>query len=373
MSSQKIVLKHSLVEDRVPDSSIMEYGELYVNGASGTGKSFISTKKSGNAGVARFMEKDYNDAKYATKDVVNAINSSYISAAVMDTAATSPSVTNHILTIPTITSGTVIDMLGELSGNATIASKVGNVVTLKASVVESQGEISNGSQSDIVLGAIASTSNASDLNATYQSTSYDVQSIINAIDTRLTSLESTDAVNVIVCDNQQNQIPNGATYVTGTTRITGRMAAGTTTAGNIYLVRSGTTYHQWVTTKNNNTYSWVDLGTTSIDLSGYAKNITRNGKTYTTVGDTISLDDALTNIIGESEVSNGDSNYVSVAAALGSASNGDKSVTLSSKVKIQAISTATDAANGLATSKDVKDYVEDCKTIIRSWTEADII
>jgi len=56
--------------------------------------------------------------------------------------------------------------INELDGSAAIASKSGDVVTLKAGVVEADGVISNSSASDITLAAVASTGAAADVALT---------------------------------------------------------------------------------------------------------------------------------------------------------------------------------------------------------------
>ena len=69
----KILFKRSSVPDRVPSANTLDYGEIALNYASGTGKSFISLKKA-NDTIAQFMEKDYNDANYANKALVDTID-----------------------------------------------------------------------------------------------------------------------------------------------------------------------------------------------------------------------------------------------------------------------------------------------------------
>ena len=54
--AQKILLKKSNVVDKLPTSA--EFGELFVNYASGTGKSFLSTKKN-DGSIATFHEDAY--------------------------------------------------------------------------------------------------------------------------------------------------------------------------------------------------------------------------------------------------------------------------------------------------------------------------
>ena len=70
--AKEILLKRSSVEGKEPAVSGMSYGELFINYASGEGKSFLTTKKADDT-IAKFMEKSYNDAHYANKDVVDNI------------------------------------------------------------------------------------------------------------------------------------------------------------------------------------------------------------------------------------------------------------------------------------------------------------
>lgn len=62
----RILLTKSAIPNKLPDTSGMTYGEVFVNYASGIGKSFLSTKKNDDT-LAQFMEKSYNDGAYADK------------------------------------------------------------------------------------------------------------------------------------------------------------------------------------------------------------------------------------------------------------------------------------------------------------------
>lgn len=381
MARAKVKLRYTFDTNKAPEPDIMEFGEIYINANSGIGNSFLSVKKENNT-IAQFMEKDYADSQYADKSLVNAINSNYISGAVMSTTAVVPSVSNNILTIPTIDSSEIDNKIStsisQLDGNATIASKNGKTVTLKASVSETDGIISNGTQTDIVLSDVASTGEASDVSATYQDATEDVQSVITSIDHRVKTLETNSTLNTIVCAANASEIPAGAVYNDGTTTITGTLAASQTTMGDIYLVKNTNTYYEYITTRTGQegsyNYSWINLGSTSVDLSGYINSIIINGKTYTATGNgnSVTLDDVLTNVVGETEVANGNADFVSVTATNGTASSGSKSSTLLSKVKIQSVSGATSTNNGLASSNDIREYVQANLTTIKTWTESDI-
>lgn len=129
--AQKILLKKSNVVDKLPTSA--EFGEVFVNYASGNGKSFLSTKKNDGT-IATFHEDAYFSTlsgnvatlsgsvvnNYYTKSniddrdqvvaaALNDINSglthvedTYVASAVMSSSAKNPSVTNNVLTIPTV-------------------------------------------------------------------------------------------------------------------------------------------------------------------------------------------------------------------------------------------------------------------------------
>lgn len=67
-------------------------------------------------------------------------------------------------------------------------------------------------------------------------------------------------------------IPAGVTVTYDGTDYTGTLAASASTANKTYLVSTGTTdnYNRYVTQLNGSTYSWQNLGSTEIGLSGYA-------------------------------------------------------------------------------------------------------
>jgi len=64
--AQKVYLKKSAVVDKTPSASNLEFGELAINYASGSGKSFLATEKY-DGSIAKFHEDTYNEAKYASK------------------------------------------------------------------------------------------------------------------------------------------------------------------------------------------------------------------------------------------------------------------------------------------------------------------
>jgi len=113
----KVILKKSNQVDKIPSAVTMDYGEVYVNYASGTGKSFLATKKYDDS-VALFMENEYYSTNFASKTeaseyaanaLVNAMDytdMNIITAATMSDTVVTPTITQgtrgKILTIPTV-------------------------------------------------------------------------------------------------------------------------------------------------------------------------------------------------------------------------------------------------------------------------------
>lgn len=64
-------------------------------------------------------------------------------------------------------------------------------------------------------------------------------------------------------------IPAGVSVTWGGNPYVGTLPASASTAGKIYLVSNGAGYDEYITTDNSG-YAWVNIGTTSLDLSGYA-------------------------------------------------------------------------------------------------------
>lgn len=273
---------------------------------------------------------------------------------------------------------TVKNAIEDLDSNAVVATKTNDIVTIKANIVEENGKLSNSGSSEFSLSKVASTGNSSDVSVTYSSSTSTVQNAITDIDSRITSLSSNQLQYIVPSSN--NTTPSGYShYYSNNQKYQGNLTASANTVNRIYVCRttSGGDYHQIITVKsaNGNTYSWLDLGTKEIDLSGYIKSITVNGTEYVTTGSgtAITLMDVLTSITGEADIASGNSDFVSVIATPEAASNGQKNVVLSSKLKMQNIASATTENNGLASSKDIKDYVQSNLTTIRTWTDSDII
>ena len=96
------IVKHrkSAVPGRIPIASDMTFGEILVNYASGTGKSFLATLKNDNKSVAQFMEKSYNDSAYASADDFDALSSEAVKNIVLSDTASTITKKNGTVTIP---------------------------------------------------------------------------------------------------------------------------------------------------------------------------------------------------------------------------------------------------------------------------------
>ncbi len=268
----------------------------------------------------------------------------------------------------------VNDAISGLDNDITIASDNNGVVSIKSSINESNGIISNNTSSTITLSKVATTGNASDISVTYDSATSDVQTSISDIDSRLVTLASRQIQYIEPSSN--STCPSGYSHYYSTNqRRSGNLTASASTMNRIYLCKTTSytgDYHQIMTVQSGNNYKWVDISTTTIDLSGYVKSVTINGVTYnpTTSGD-ISLPNVVNSIVGETPITNGNGDYVSVSVS-NSTTDGVQTTTIESSLKTKEISSASSTSDGIATANDVKNYVEENLTTIRTWTNDDI-
>lgn len=262
----------------------------------------------------------------------------------------------------------VHNVIETLDGSATIASVSNNVVTIKTGVTEADGVISNDSGTDIVLEEVAVTGAAADVaysNSQSQMLATNVQAAIDALDTRLDSLEGD--FNVVISTDAATT-PQGVKW--GNPEVTGTLAPSADTYHDIYLVPAGgsegtNTYREYITTRSGSadsyTYTWEKLGDIAVDLTGYVKSVTVNGKQYAvdTNSTNITLTDVITAITGETAISGGNANFVKVTATTTkNETNGTNITTLSTTAKVQAVATADASNQGLAEASDVKAYVD---------------
>ena len=273
-------------------------------------------------------------------------------------------------------SSTVSAAISNLNAQVTTASKTNDIVSIKSTLTESDGIISNSSSSTIDLAKVAATGSSGDVTVSYGgSQQNNVQSAITDLDSRVTSLSGNQIEYIL--PNSAATTPSGYShYYSGSSYYTGTLAASASTMNKIYVCRTtqGGDYHQIMTVKNGSSYSWIDMSTQSIDLTGYAKSVTVNGNAYTTSGSgtDINVGNVITAVTGENAVSGGVQDYVSVTATTTGGSGGSRTTSLVSRVKTQAVATAAQNQDGLATANDVRGYVQDNQTIIRTWTVSDI-
>ena len=96
------IVRHrkSEIPGKIPSYSGMTFGEIFVNYASGTGKSFLATLKNDNKSVAQFMEKSYNDSVYANKQSFENLESNAVTGIVLSDKVTEIGKHNGVVTIP---------------------------------------------------------------------------------------------------------------------------------------------------------------------------------------------------------------------------------------------------------------------------------
>lgn len=309
------------------------------------------------------------------------------------------------------------DVTSDLDGSATIATKSGNTVTLKAGVTETDGIISNSTGNDIVLADVASTGAAEDVSIADSGNHTEQTNVEGALGEIYTRIEAMEGSFDVIKSVDATSTPAGVVWMDGQTQVTGTLAASAQTFHKVYLVpaNGGTApnaYSEYITTKTENggiiTYAWEKLGDISVDLTGYAKSVTINGKQYTVTANTtdINVGDAITSITGETAISTGaNSDLVSVeATTVKDTTNGTNITTIASKVKVEEVadgltkdSTATyadghyviengklvsaagkstgdtytiSANDGLTTASDVKAYVDSSiQNAQLTWTE----
>ena len=233
-------------------------------------------------------------------------------------------------------------------------SSTGAKLTFKG-VSETDGIIAQGSgATELQFAKVATTGAAADVdysNTSSQMTATDVQGAIDELDDRIDALEGS--FDVIKSTNAATT-PYGVTWIDNTDpehpqTVTGTLEASDDTFHKIYLVPVDSTgtnkYAEYITTKDTSgqttTYAWERLGTIDVDLTGYVKTITVNGKEYAVDNNSsvnITLTDVITSIVGETAISGGDENVVKVeATTVKDTTNGTNITTLSTTAKIEEV------------------------------------
>ena len=273
------------------------------------------------------------------------------------------------------TTAFVHDMVEDLDGSATIASKTGDVVTIKTGVTETDGKISNDSGTDIVLEEVAVTGAAADVSIAdsgNHTTETTVEGALQEIYGRVETLEGS--FDVIVSTDAAST-PYGVKW--GSPEVTGTLVASADTFHKIYLVPASggsnpNSYDEYITTRTSDgqnpptyTYGWERLGTIDVDLTGYVKTITLNGKQYAVTTNTVDIEltDVITGVTGETAISGGDTNYVKVAAnTVKDTTNGTNITTLSTTTKIEEVADGF-TKDGTATYSEGHYVIENGKLV----------
>lgn len=369
-------------------------GATPISGSDFTTKNYLSSNFYTKTGVATLLENLPGEIWVATKsgsiDSVTAwsiANSASLeaSASVATIASQSAyaisaktgswdakeSIDNKVTEISSTSTNTeypsakaVQDKITGLSGTATIASSTDGVVVIKRGILQTAGVIGNNTDADITLHKLATSGNPSDILVIYDGSSANLQAVLNQIKSDIDSAAAS-GTEYIVCDNVASEIPAGFQYYNG---VTGTLPASAQTAGKIYLVKNGTaSYNQVTATLKNGVYSWTNLGSTVVDLSGVIKTITVNGKAYgASGGSMIDIGDVITSVTAQTEINNSNKTLVHVVATTGEADSttGTKAVALEVQSKT---ATVASGETGLAIASDVKDYVDN-RVVFRTWT-----
>jgi hypothetical protein len=316
---------------------------------------------------------------------------------------------NKIATKSTV-SGAIDTFESGLTGTATIASKSGDVVTIKTGVTEAAGKISNDSGTDIVLEEVAVTGAAEDVSIADSGNLITATTVEGALQELATSIEDNEitiasgekiisksagnelstTLTMVVekqgeAGNQKDYIVlkgiNGAeiTKVDATDFLKDGMLSNaelvteaeqdvSTTAPYIKLTFNTDAGQQDIRfsvsslvdtyTSGDATALTVNKYTITPNTGAVAENagtLTTGGQVYTAIAATKGQD--LQNIAGETATTQGDYINVKVTATKGVNDN-NYTLSTTSNVTTHTVSDATDSNNGLATAKDVKDYVD---------------
>lgn len=282
--------------------------------------------------------------------------------------------------------GKITSKLNSLDTTVNIATVSNDIITLKQQLNETGGQIDNSSSASVTLSKVAKTGVATDINADYTEINSEtgertqvvkpVQTILDDMSAQIVTLSSKKFTYVVPTSN--GTTPRGFRHYYGNNQSrTGSLDASDVTISNIYLCKTESytgPYHQIVTIANGSTYSWLDVTSDGISLNGYVKTISINGKNYVVNSgtDTVTVGDVINLINGEQDISVAyNSDFVRVLTEK-TVENGVATINLSSKVKVVDIDRTSETVDGLASAKNVKDYVRDNNTTFRTWTEDDI-
>jgi len=297
-----------------------------------------------------------------------------------------------------------------LTGSATIASKSGDVVTIKTGVTETAGKISNDSGTDIVLEEVATTGAAADVSIadsgnkiTATNVEGALAELADAINSNKVSVASNDKIISMSNTNElsstltmvvekQGEAGNQKDYIVlkgiGDTEITKVDATAFVKDGMLSNATLVTVAEQDVTVTAPyiklsfntdagqqdirfsvsslvDTYISGDTNTLTVSnytitpvtaaVSANGTALTTGGQVYTAIAATKGQD--IQTITGENATTQGNYIDVKVTATKG-ASDDNYTLSTTSNVTTHAVETAESGADGLATALDVKTYVD---------------
>lgn len=316
--------------------------------------------------------------------------------------------TNKIATQSTV-SDAISTFEDGLTGTATIASKSGNVVTIKTGVTETDGKISNDSGTDIVLEEVAVTGAAADVSIADAGNKITATTVEGALQELATSIEN----NVITIASGEKVISKSAGNELSTTLTLAVEKQGEAGNQTDYIVLKGingeeitkidatdflkdgmlsnaelvTVAEQGVSTavpyiklsfntdagqqdirfsvsslvdtytSGNSTALTVNNYTITPNTGAVAENagtLTTGGQVYTAIAATKGQD--IQTITGETATT--DDSYINVKVTATKDANDDYTLSTTSNAKIQAVTSADASHMGLAEASDVKSYVD---------------
>ena len=327
-------------------------------------------------------------------------------------------VTDAVAVANPLTTKTYVDnKVAALDGSATIASKSGDVVTLKAGLTEVDGVVSNNSGTDIVLEEVATTGAAADVsiadaNSKFTATTVEgaLEELKDAITSTTVSVASNEKIisksnsnelssTLTIAIEKQGESGNQKDYIVlkgiNDTEVAKVDASAFVLDGMLDSAELVTTAESGVSIQvpyiklTFNTASqkqpvrfsvsslvdtYTSGNTTALTVSGYqitpnTSAVAENAGTLTTGGQVYTAIQNATNqiqtITGETATTQGDYINVKVSAAKGTNDN-NYTLSTTSNVTTHAVSTAASGADGLATALDVKTYVDTKAAVVNS-------
>ena len=184
-------------------------------------------------------------------------------------------------------------------------------------------------------------------SSTYVAGQTNIVTAIDALESRLQSVESLPTFDVVVLGDAELPTASADTYH----KIYLKTATGSATQN---------VYKEYITVRSGNegayTYSWELIGDTAIDLTGYLKTVTVNGKAYSNAsGSSIDLGEIV------NKVESGNSNQLT---ATSNVADGVNTVTIT-----PVTATVTQAADTLSSDSDVALLKGDAIAKIKAYVD----